>query len=147
MLPDGKSRRFQERQASTLTVRVRWPEDGYSGMEEETHLTDFSRMGGRLTLRRRADPGQLLFLTFAMPRRMRAFDHAEPEYRVWAVVRAIKEFALSQDGKFFEAGVAFVGKSAPEGFMSDTSKRYDLKPVPTREGLWAVRERPRNSEL
>ena len=65
--------------------------------------------------------------------------------QIWSVVRTVKEKTVADsDEPSFEVGVAFIGKSAPPNFLSDPTKRYDLKPAPSREGLWQVRERARH---
>lgn len=144
MLSDGKSRRFEERQNSSLSVRVRCREDINSEWNEATHLLDVSRMGARLILSRPVETGQLLHFTLDMPRRFRAYDHTTKEYHVWGVIRSVTEVAAS-DLAFpsFEVGVAFIGKFAPDSYMSNPMNRYDIKPAPNSQGLWEARIRPR----
>jgi hypothetical protein len=130
-----------------MSVRVRCRESVDYEWEEVTHLIDFSRLGAQFATGRRVEPGQLLHLSFAMPNHLRAFDYAAAQYQVWAVVRRVKEVSAGgPDDTGFEVGVAFVGRSAPASFMIDPTKRYDLKPVPRRDGLWQARERPRNED-
>lgn len=144
MLSDGKSRRFEERQSSSLSVRVRCRETIKSEWNEATHLVDVSRMGARFILSHPVETGQLLHLSLAMPGRFRAYDHAEKEYHVWAVIRSISEVAESDlTFPLFEVGVAFIGKFAPDSYLSNPLNRYDLKPAPNNQGLWEVRIRPR----
>jgi hypothetical protein len=144
MLVDGKSRRLAERKPSTLKVHIHCRESEDQSWEETSTLKDLSTSGARLTVKHSPEYGQLLLLTLPLPRHLRAFDKAERDYRVWVVVRSVKVIAMAQPGKTLnEVGVAFIGKTPPPSFIRDPGTRYDLKPTPTRSGLWDVREMPR----
>ena len=145
MLATGKSKRFEERRSLSLRLAVRCPECPDSQWEELTRTLDISSLGARFTLRHRVETARLLHLSLtAMPRHLRAFDHGATEYRVWALVRSVNPVADGDAGEEeYEVGVAFTGKSAPEGYLTDPGKRYDLKPVPSKHTLWSIREQPR----
>jgi hypothetical protein len=144
MLVDGKSRRLAERKPSNLKVHIYCCESEDQSWEETSTLKDLSTSGARLLVKHPLEFGQLLLLTLPLPRHLRAFDKAERDYRVWVVVRSVKMMAISQPGKpLHEVGVAFIGKTPPPSFIRDPGTRYDLKPTPTRSGLWDVREMPR----
>lgn len=145
MLGKGKSRRFAERTPSTLKVKVQCRENVEDEWEEDTHLIDYSRSGARFSVGRRLESGQLLYLSFAMPVHLRAYERTASQYHVWSVVRTVKEIAGQDLNDFrFEVGVALIGQHAPAGFESDPTKRYELRPAPSRDGLWEVRERARH---
>ena len=104
-----------------------------------SHLVDVTPFGARLRLKRPTEVGRLLWLTLAMPRQLRCFDHVEDQYRVWALVRNLKRLDPQKDNRaVVEIGVAFVGKHPPRSFASDPARCYEI--VPSQSGLWAVRE-------
>jgi hypothetical protein len=139
-----KSRRLTVRQTVTLHAKVTGYESVDSEWEENTRLIDFSRQGARFTLTRSVETGQLLHLSFVMPGHLRAFDRNATQYKVWTVVCSARETtAIDSDLLSFEVGVALIGAAPPNSFIADPSRRYDLKPVPTRDGFWQVRERAR----
>jgi hypothetical protein len=66
-------------------------------------------------------------MTIPMPRQLRVFDHAEDQYRVWALVRYVKGKTNPENSKpFFDVGVAFIGKRAPASFEKEPSRRYEI---------------------
>lgn len=139
-----KSRRFVERSPSKLKVKVNCRETVDEEWEEITQLIDCSRLGARFTVGRRVESGQLLHLSFAMPTHLRVYDRTAAQYQIWSVVRDIEELEVQDlNVPRFEVGVALIGQDAPAGFESDPTKRYELKPVPGRHGLWEARERSR----
>lgn len=141
MYCDLKSRRFIERQPTSLMAIVRWIDGEGVEFERELQLIDMCRGGARIAMPTRQDIGQPVFLRFAMPRIFRVYDKAEKDYEIWGIVRNIWENLDEQTGiTRFETGVAFIGKQAPSGFLNDSTKRYDLKPTPSQQGLWFERE-------
>lgn len=144
MLANGKSRRFEERKVSHLSVKVYCRVDSEYDWQELTQLKDVSKIGARFILATQTEVGQLLQLTMALPREFRTFDFGSTYYTIWGVVRTISETEDAElERQVFETSVAFVGKSAPESFLTDPTVRYDLKPAPNKNGLWIARERPR----
>ena len=136
---ENKKRRLRERIALSLPVRVTCHESIDHDWTEMSHLVDLTPFGARLRLKRPSEVGRLLQLTLNMPRQLRCFDHAEDQYRVWALVRNLKTTnPRTENGAVVEVGVAFVGKHPPKSFASDPARRYEIVPLPA--GLWAVRE-------
>jgi hypothetical protein len=74
-------------------------------------------------------------MTIPMPRQLRAFDHVEDQYRVWAIVRYLRSDTTA-DGIVFHIGVAFVGKRPPASYEKEPWKRYDVA-TPLGEALAA----------
>jgi hypothetical protein len=138
---DGKTRRKRERLELNLPVRVHCRETLDHEWVELTRLIDVTPFGARFSVARPTEPGRLLHLTMPMPRQLRCFDHVEPQYRVWALVRNVKPVPKG-DGVMprFEVGVAFVGKRPPASFELDPTKRYDVAPSPAETGLWEINE-------
>lgn len=106
-----------------------------------THLVDVTPFGARLRLPRPIDIGRLLQLTMAMPRQLRVFDHAEDQYRVWAIVRNVKllEQTTPKD-PLVEVGVAFIGKRPPQSYQDNPERRYEIAQKKLESAMWAARE-------
>ena len=140
MTSDDKSRRSRERLRLSLPVRVMCRESVDHQWTEVTRLEDVTPFGTAFTLTRPTEPGRLLHLTLPMPRQLRCFDHTEPQYRVWALVRKVKILESNSAGTAqFSIGVAFVGKHPPASFEKDPATRYEIEPGATASGLWHVR--------
>jgi PilZ domain-containing protein len=137
---DEKSRRLRERFSLALPVRIHCRESTDYEWHEMSHLVDVTPFGARLRLKRPTEEGRLLLLALAMPRRLRCFDHAEDQYRVWALVRNVKMLdPKTERGALVELGVAFVGKHPPRTFAIDPARRYEIAPAIS-AGLWTVHE-------
>ena len=120
-------KRVRERLELRLPVRVRCRETLDLEWSEITRLIDVTPFGAGFSLKRPIEKGRLLNMTIPMPRQLRVFDHAEDQYKVWAVVRYVRPMAPAE-GKppQFEVGVAFIGKRPPRSYESDPSKRYEV---------------------
>lgn len=123
----GKFQRIRQRLELRLPIRVRCQEALNVEWTEITRLIDVTPFGAGFTLKHPIEKGRLLHLTIAMPRQLRVFDHAEDQYRVWALVRYVKS-ATPPEGSLllFEVGVAFIGKEPPRSYLQDPSKRYEI---------------------
>jgi hypothetical protein len=138
MRTERGSRRLRERLNFSLPARVHARESASHEWTETTRLIDVTPFGARLRLRHPTERGRLLHLTIPLPRQLRCFDHAEPQYRVWALVRHVR--AYYEDGQSrFEIGVAFIGKRPPESFLSDPTQRYEPIDSSRGDGMIAVR--------
>jgi PilZ domain len=132
-----KSRRIRERLSLALPVRVLCRETVDYEWTEMSRLIDVTPFGARLTLKRPVEIGRLLHLTLAMPRRLRVFDHAEDQYRVWSLIRNVKLLdAAEPKSALIEIGVAFIGKQPPRNFGEDPSRRYDIAKQPGESMSW-----------
>src|SRR6185436_2383081 len=120
-------KRIRERLALHLPVRVRVRETPDHEWTEMTRLMNVTPFGAGFTLKRPTEKGRLLHLTIPMPRQLRTFDHAEDQYRVWAIVRHVR-VNVQPDKKptTFDVGVAFIGKRAPASYEAEPSKRYEI---------------------
>ncbi len=143
MKEEENKQRLHERQQLSLGVRVHCSETADREWEEMTQILDISPLGARLALTRSTEIGQLLHLTLAMPSDLRRYDHSEVEYRVWALVRHIKELESNSndDPSRFEIGVAFVGSDPPGSYTADPATRYELRPTLPKNGMWVLRKR------
>jgi len=123
---DDKDQRGKERIRLALPVRVHCRESLDAEWSEITRLIDLTPFGASFGLSRPTERGRLLLLTMPMPRQLRAFDHTEDQYRVWALVRSTTwRVAASGAPQSFVVGVAFIGKYPPASFLQNPSRRYE----------------------
>jgi hypothetical protein len=139
MAEDQKVHRIRERLELKLPVRVRCRETKEFEWTEITRLIDVTPFGAGFTLKRPVEKGRLLHMTIPMPRQLRVFDHVEDQYRVWAIVRYVRQGSQSDKGQQFEVGVAFVGKRPPRSYEEDPATRYEIGAA-NAESLRAVEE-------
>ena len=136
-----KSRRYFERQPSSLLVQVRYFQNLQTEITEVSHLKDLARGGARVTLSQAIEMGQPIELTMEMPRLLRAYDKNQKAYTIWGLVRSVACLVQATTGQpGYEIGIAFIGPTPPAGYLDDPRKRYDLKPTPNAEGMWPFRE-------
>jgi hypothetical protein len=120
-------KRIRERLELQIPVRVVCRETPEFEWMEVTRLQNVTPFGAGFPLKRPTEKGRLLHMTIPMPRQLRVFDHAEDQYRVWALVRFVKARTNQADKRpFFDVGVAFIGKRAPASFDSEPSRRYEI---------------------
>jgi len=110
-----------------------------------SRLIDVTPFGARLRLMRPTEIGRLLLLIMAMPRQLRCFDHIEDQYRVWSLVRNLKQLdPATEKGAILEIGVAFVGKHPPASFLSNPAQIYDIAPL--EKDHWSLKEKPKKAD-
>jgi hypothetical protein len=133
----GEPRNWQrnrERLELKLPVRVRCRETVDLEWTEITRLIDVTPFGAGFTLKRPVEKGRLLHMTIPMPRQLRVFDHVEDQYRVWALVRHVRQLSQEDETQpLFEVGVAFIGKNPPRSYIDEPSKRYEVGPTKSGE--------------
>jgi len=137
-----QSHRKPKREASNLPVRVECYESEDYRWEDVTQLLDVSPFGSRLQVKHPTEPGRLIHLTLAMPRRLRCFDHEEEQYRVWSLVRHIKSLPVTNGELHFQIGVAFIGKDRPPSHEIDPAQRYGVAPGLNGSNFWRLRNGP-----
>lgn len=145
MAYEGKSRRLRERVKLALPVRVECRETADFRWTEVSRLIDVTPFGAAFTLTHQTEVGRLLLLTSPMPRQLRSFDHAEDQYKVWALVRNVRPHrsvaaAARPDGPRFEVGAAFVGKRPPASYERDPSLRYEIQSLTPEGNSYALVE-------
>jgi hypothetical protein len=119
-------KRIRERLELKLPVRVICRETPDFEWMELTRLQNVTPFGAGFTLKRPTEKGRILHMTIPKPRQLRVFDHAEDQYRVWALVRYVKTTASPDNKTVFDVGVAFIGKHPPRGYEAEPWKRYDV---------------------
>jgi hypothetical protein len=128
----------------TLPIRVLCRETAEYQWTEQSRLVDVSHFGAGFTLTRPVEVGRLIQLRIPLPQQLRCFDHAEPTYSVWSLVRHVSAIprAQHQDSVLFRVGVGFVGKQPPLSYETDPSLRYE--PLPIKAGqnsMWKLGKR------
>jgi hypothetical protein len=120
-------KRIRERLELKIPVRVVCRETRDFEWMEVTRLQNVTPFGAGFTLKRPTEKGRILHMTIPMPRQLRVFDHAEDQYRVWALVRYVKPKTIPDvETSIFDVGVAFIGKRAPASYENEPWKRYEI---------------------
>src|ERR1044072_5436095 len=115
-----QQKRIRERLELKLPVRVKCRETPDFEWMEVTRLNNVTPFGCGFTLKRPTERGRILHMTIPMPRQLRVFDHAEDQYRVWALVRYARATpAPDKTSTIFDCGVAFIGKRPPESYEQE----------------------------
>lgn len=136
-------KRKRERLDLSLPVQVYCRESEHFDWKEITRLIDVTPFGAGFSLAHTTETGRLLMLTMNLPRQLRCYDHIEPQYKVWALVRHVRQ--LPQEGNNAPrhvVGVAFVGKRPPSSHEADPTRRYEIAASASETGLWSLVELP-----
>jgi hypothetical protein len=139
---EGKSKRLRERIRLSLPARVTCREAADHEWVEMTRLIDVTPFGASFPLMHPTESGRLLHLVLPMPRQLRCFDHAEDQYRVWALVRRVSVVAPPAGAPRYEVGTGFIGKHPPASYRLDPATRYEVVTLSPESNLWTLRERP-----
>ena len=128
-----------------LPIRVFCKETDEYQWTEQSRLVCVSPFGAGFTLTRPVEVGRLIQLTIPLPLKLRCFDHVEPTYSVWSLVRYTSAMPNAQhpEAALFSIGVAFVGKRPPLSYQEDPTLKYE--PLPIEGGLnsmWSLRQLP-----
>ena len=128
-----------------LPIRISCKESDEYQWNEQSRLVDVSPFGAGFTLSRPVEVGRLIQLTVPLPVKLRCFDHAEPMYSVWSLVRYVSALPMAKHQKaaLFRIGVAFIGKDPPLSYQEDPTLTYEPLPVSAgQNSMWQLRERP-----
>jgi hypothetical protein len=137
LAPQDFTRRVR-RLSLALPIRVFCRESDDYEWTEQSRLIDVSQFGAGFTLTRAVDVGRLIQLVMPLPQKLRCFDHMEPMYAVWGLVRHAAPISKvnGTGSTIFRIGVGFVGKQAPQSFQENPAMRYE--PVPIKIGQNSV---------
>ena len=122
----GRERRRLPRMNLSLPVRIQGHDTNGDPWEEMSSVRDVSASGVAFLVKHRLSQGHVLFLSLPLPKRFRSYDHTEPSYRVYAMVRNV--FAAESG---YRVGVMFLGKNPPRDHEKDPGGLYLL---PSDEG-------------
>lgn len=117
---------------------VKGKDANFRAWSETASLTSLSSSGAGLFLGRECPVGCLVSLMLPMPAHLRRYDHDKRFYRVWGLVQYCYE-ASGADGSGFHAGVALIGRDAPESYQQNPAQSYRVAGM-DRNGLWSVEE-------
>lgn len=132
--------RIKMRVSLELPVRVEGRVDPATSWSEITRAKDVSAFGVGFHLSRPVRKGRILLLSLPMPRQLRSYDHMEPQYRVYSVVRRCVAAEDPKESGRFALGVAFVGKNPPISWLQDPSKTYSIEAPPGGKGPFTLVE-------
>jgi hypothetical protein len=135
----GEFARRCKRISLTLPIRVSYQESDKYQWTEQSRLVDVNHFGAGFTLTRPVEVGRLIQLTIPLPLQLRCFDHAEPMYSVWSLVRHASAIRMAQHQEvaLFRVGVGFVGKQPPQSYEKDPTLRYEPLPITTEQTSWS----------
>lgn len=124
-------RRKNARLGLAIPARVQgYLADG-STWEEFATTDDVSLGGVCFPLSHDVELGQILFISLALPKRLRQYDLHDASYRVYTLVRSVRRRPDQN-----RIGVMFFGKYPPRGFHDRPGARYLLpsdQPQPSTE--------------
>ena len=141
-MEQGKETR-QARLPLTLPIRARCRESLGHEWSERSRLIDVSYFGAGFTLTRPVELGRLLLLTIPLPHQLRCYDHTEPQYSVWSLIRNVARVQNAPGGEpaIIRVGVAFVGRQPPRSYEVDPTIRYELLDTSVAQRtMWKVTE-------
>jgi hypothetical protein len=134
-----KNTRRIQRLSLALPVRVEARVGDDNAWNEITRLNDISAFGAGFNLQRPVKRGRLVQMTIPLPRQLRCYDYAEPQYRIWGLVRNCITKETSSNEESHAIGVAFIGKRPPPSYYDDPSRLFEISHQETK-GLWSVIE-------
>lgn len=140
-----KETRRIARLSLALPVRVESRTSESNVWNEITRLTDISAFGAGFNLHRPVKRGRLVQMTIPLPRQLRCYDYAEPQYKIWGLVRNCITKESSATEETHAVGVAFIGKRPPQSYYDDPARLFELSHQET-GGLWSVTDAPAQTE-
>jgi hypothetical protein len=142
----GKDARRTPRVGLAVPARIECKVNQTVSWSEITRLSDVSAFGAGFNLLRPVKRGRLIHLTVPLPRPLRNYDFAEPQYRIWGLVRHCIPFRKSPTApETYAIGTAFIGKYPPNSFYDDPSKIYDGEQTDG-AGFWRLTEADPNPD-
>jgi hypothetical protein len=114
-------RRKNARLGLAIPARVQGYTAEGSTWEEFATTDDVSLGGACFPLAHDVELGQILFLTLALPKRLRQYDLHDASYRVYTLVRSVRRRPDQH-----RVGVMYFGKYPPRGFHDRPGARYLL---------------------
>lgn len=139
----GHKERVARRIPTSMPVRLQYQTGKTDGWDEVSRLLQVSPLGAGIKLKHAVEIGKLVLMTMPLLSELRRFDFAEPQYKVWGLVRYInwEKVAYNDKGEaaMYEIGIAFIGKEPPDSYKKDPTTSYDICGL-NKLGLWEVKE-------
>jgi hypothetical protein len=107
------NRRRSERVRLSIPARVTGFDRNTGKWNEMTETVDVGRTGITLRMRRRLQPGGVLYLTLPLPTKLRSHGYSDPHYSVYALIRRVEP---AREGAR-EVSLEFLGEHPPVGFL------------------------------
>jgi hypothetical protein len=114
-------RRKNSRLGLAIPVRVQGYTANGSTWEEFSTTDDVSLGGACFPIANDVELGQILFITLALPKRLRQYDLQDSTYRIYTLVRSVRRRPDQH-----RVGVMYFGKYPPRGFHDRPGARYLL---------------------
>lgn len=115
-------RRRDPRMGLSVPVRVTGHDADGTQWEEMTATEDASFGGASFPIKHAHGVGQVLLLSLPLPRNFRRYDLAETSYKTYALVRSTRASGTAPR----VAGVLFLGRVPPKGFVEEPGGRFRL---------------------
>ncbi|MEP6904025.1 MAG: PilZ domain-containing protein [Actinomycetota bacterium] len=141
---EKEDRRIQ-RIGLALPIRIEGKVNRSVVWSEITRLQDVSAFGAGFNLNRPIKRGRLVAMTLPMPRQLRCYDHMEPQYRIWGLVRRCVSVKNSIALEKYAVGVAFIGKNPPTSYTTNPAKLYEITQL-EEKGFWHIVDAPANPD-
>jgi hypothetical protein len=106
--------------------------------KEVTRVSTVSKSGASFTLSHHCDVGRLVTLVMPLAPEFRAYDFTEDLYPVIGLVQYCYPSAGSGDDRSYSVGVAFVGKTFPDGHKENPTQNYHISGT-TSTGMWQIK--------
>jgi curved DNA-binding protein CbpA len=107
------NRRRSERVRLSIPARVTGSDRKTGKWNEMTETVDVGRTGITIRMRRRVQPGGVLYLTLPLPTKLRSHGYSDPHYSVYTLIRRVEP---PHDGAW-EVSLEFLGEHPPPGFL------------------------------
>ena len=119
-----------------FTAVIKARETSVKMLTESVDVISASHSGAGFYGQRQCFVGQLVSLLMPMPNELRRYDQDKKLYKIWGLVQHCNP--LSGDTAF-HIGVAFIGRSAPDGHSDKPMTGYRVSGVGP-DGFWTISE-------
>lgn len=106
--------------------------------KEVTRVLTVSRSGASFTMSHHCDVGRLVTLVMPLAPEFRAYDFTAELYPVIGLVQYCHPTTADGGQQTFSVGVAFVGKTFPEGHKENPTQNYHISGT-TPTGMWQIK--------
>lgn len=134
----GSDNRHAPRTLTDLKTIVQFHIGPDETWKEVTRVLTVSKSGASFTLSHHCDVGRLVTLVMPLANEFRAYDFTEELYPVIGLVQYCYPSPSSDDEKAYSVGVAFVGKTFPEGHKENPTQNYHISGT-TSTGMWQIK--------
>jgi hypothetical protein len=134
----GTEKRKASRTPTDLEAIVQFQLAPEHTWKEHTQVLTVSKSGANFALTRKCDVGTLVELLMPLPAELRAYDLSEELYTVIGLVQYCHPDLTAGDKQTYSVGVAFVGKSFPEGHEENPTQNYHISGTTT-SGMWQIK--------